>query len=189
MLELSFPMSPQDVTALSVGERVSISGTVLTGREAVHRKLQEGGALPFEPRGACLFHCGPLVKRVGSRWEVEVAGPDDSRHLEPLVGEVLGRCGFAAVMGRGGTGPAMLAACRRYGAVYLQSFGGAGIALAKRVKAVKNVHYKDGLDPREACWELEVSEFPAIVTIDSHGRSLPDIVRDVSTRRLIALTD
>lgn len=189
MLELSFPMSAQDVAGLSLGERVSLSGLVFTGREAVHQKLQEGGPFPFEPRGSCLFHCGPLVKRVGSRWEVDVAGPDDSRSLEPMIGEILGRCGFAAIMGRGGVGPTMLAACRRYGAVYLQTFGGAGISLSKRVKAVKNVHYKDSPDAREACWELEVSDFPAIVTVDSHGRSLPDIVRDVSTRRLIALAD
>lgn len=188
-LELQLPLSPQDVQALSVGQLVSLQGMLFTGREPVHKHLYEGGTPPAEVRGSVLYHCGPQVRRVGSKWEVLAAAPENSSNLETYIGELFGRFGFAGVMGRGGASRTTLNACRRYGGVYLQTIGGAALALAQRIESAKTPHFKDEFDSRDAMWELEVSGFPAVVTVDAHGRSLPDIVRDVSSRRFLSIVD
>ncbi|MEM7165644.1 MAG: fumarate hydratase C-terminal domain-containing protein [Planctomycetota bacterium] len=189
MREIALPLTPQDTAALSVGEMVAISGTVFSGREAVLRHLYDGHAGEAETRGHFLFNGGPLVKRIGSKWSATSVEPESLRTLEPILGELFGRCGFAGVIGAGGGERKVLNACRRYGAVCLQAAGGAGLALNERVAAVKQPHFKDQFDGRDALWELEFDGFPAVVTMDCAGRSLPEIVGDVSSRRFLGLAD
>ena len=77
-----------------------------------------------------------------------------------------------------------LAACKEYGCVYLHGVGGAAQVLAEAVKQVRNVYFKDEFGSPEAIWELEVVDFPAVVTIDAHGNSLH---KDVFERSQAAL--
>ena len=76
------------------------------------------------------------------------------------------------VIGKGGMGERTLAACQEQGCVYLHAVGGAAQVLAECIKSVRNVYFLEEFGAPEAIWELEVENFPAVVTMDAHGHSL-----------------
>lgn len=175
MIKLSFPFTEDKIRALKVGDEVLISGVVFTGRDAVHKYLHEGGKLPPEVklRDGILYHCGPVVmKQEDGSWKVTAAGPTTSIREEPYQAQIIRDCGIRAVIGKGGMGDKTLAACRDYGCVYLHAVGGAAQVLAECIKQVRNVFFYEKFGAPEAIWEFEVEDFPAVVTIDSHGNSL-----------------
>ncbi len=178
-----------DVVQLSVGEKVSISGVIFTLRENVHRYVQEGNQIPAQLHGSFIYHCGPDVRKKGKKWVVNSAPPDLSAPMDSYTGDIFGRYKVRGIIGRGGMGPKTLAACKRYATCYLTTFGGAGLALARRIKEVRENYLRNQFDGPDAVWELEVEDFPAVVTIDAHGRNLLDIVKDVSSRRFVNLHD
>jgi fumarate hydratase class I len=90
------------------------------------------------------------------------------------------------VIGKGGMGPKTQAACKEYGCVYLHGIGGAAQVLAECIKKVRNVYFKDEFGSPEAIWELDVVDFPAVVTIDAHGNSLHEKVFAESRAALAA---
>lgn len=189
MREIALPLSHQATAELSVGEVVAISGKVFSGRDAVLRHLYDGNTIEGDTRGHFLFNGGPMIRRIGSKWDSTAVEPESLRTLEAILGELFGRFGFAGAIGAGGAGRKVLEACRRYGAVCLQAAGGTGLALNQRVASVGQPHFKDQFDGRDALWELEFERFPAVVTMDCAGRSLPEIVNDVSSRRFLGLAD
>jgi fumarate hydratase class I len=77
-----------------------------------------------------------------------------------------------------------LAACREAGAVYLHAVGGAAQVLAERILRVRNVYLLEEFGSPEAIWEMEVERFPAVVTMDSHGKSLHEEVLAASQAEL-----
>jgi fumarate hydratase class I len=84
------------------------------------------------------------------------------------------------VIGKGGMGPKTLAGCKEAGYVYLHGIGGAAQVLAEHITKVRNVFFLEEFGSPEAIWELEVDGFPAVVTMDSHGKSLHDEVAEAS---------
>ena len=175
MIPLSFPFTEDKVRALKVGDAVGISGVVFTGRDAVHKYLHEGGALPpgVNLRDGIIYHCGPVVmKDEQGQWKVTAAGPTTSIREEPYQGQIIRDFGLRGVIGKGGMGDRTLAACREHGCVYLHAIGGAAQVLAECVKKVRNVYLLEEFGSPEAIWELEVVDFPAVVTMDAHGNSL-----------------
>ena len=175
MTTLTFPFTEEKIRALKVGDEVLISGVIYTGRDAVHKYLHEGGELPPEVslRDGILYHCGPVVmKQADGSWKATAAGPTTSIREEPYQWQVIRDFGLRGVIGKGGMGERTLAACREYGCVYLHAIGGAAPVLAERIKQVRNVYMMEKFGAPEAIWEFEVEDFPSVVTIDSHGRSL-----------------
>lgn len=175
MIQLSSPFTESKIRALKVGDEVLISGVVFTGRDAVHKYLHEGGRLPagVNLRDGILYHCGPVVlKDERGQWKVTAAGPTTSIREEPYQGQIIKQFGLRAVIGKGGMGDKTLAACQEFGCVYLHAVGGAAQVLAECVKKVRDVYLLEQFGSPEAIWELEVENFPAVVTMDSHGRSL-----------------
>jgi fumarate hydratase class I len=175
MIRLQTPISESAIRALKVGDEVLISGVVFTGRDAVHKYLHEGGQLPPEVklRDGILYHCGPVVmKQDDGSWKCTAAGPTTSIREEPYQGHIIRDFGIRGVIGKGGMGDRTLAACKEYGCVYLHAVGGAAQVLAECIKKVRNVHFYEQFGAPEAIWEFEVLDFPAVVTIDSHGNSL-----------------
>ena len=175
MTDLSFPFTEAKIRALKVGDEVVISGVVFTGRDAVHKYLHEGGQLPpgVNLRDGILYHCGPVVlKDEQGNWKVTAAGPTTSIREEPYQAEIIKKFGIRGVIGKGGMGDKTLAACRECGCVYLHAVGGAAQVLAECVKKVRNVYLLEKFGSPEAIWEFEVENFPAVVTMDSHGNSL-----------------
>ncbi len=168
-------MTAEAARALEVGDEVVLSGRVLAAREAAHRYLarrddREVGAVS---RGAVVYHCSPIVARDprSGSWRVVAAGPAPSIAQEPFEAEVLARYGFRGILGEGGMGPRTLAALQKQGAVYLHALGDLAIGLARHVRRIEGVHALGELGPADAIWSLEVEEFPAVVTMDAHGRS------------------
>ncbi|MEO6036118.1 MAG: FumA C-terminus/TtdB family hydratase beta subunit [Verrucomicrobiota bacterium] len=175
MIELSFPFTEEKIRALKVGDEVLISGVVFTGRDAVHKYLHEGGELPKEVnlRDGILYHCGPvMMKREDGTYKCTAAGPTTSIREEPYQAAIIQRFGLRGVIGKGGMGDRTLAACKEFGCVYLHAVGGAAQVLAECIQRVCSVHMLEQFGSPEAIWELDVANFPAVVTIDSHGNSL-----------------
>jgi fumarate hydratase class I len=181
-IHLRTPLSEQDVRKLKAGDIVLLSGMICTGRDAVHKYLHKGGDLPMI-RGGVIYHCGPVVLEQNDGYRVVAAGPTTSIREEPYQADVIERFGIKAVIGKGGMGAKTLEACKKFGCVYLHAMGGAAQIYAQCVEKVHNVHLKHFGSP-EAVWEMQVRDFPAVVTMDSHGRSLHQEVADASKEHL-----
>ena len=182
---LRTPLTEEQVRSLTVGDVVLISGRAYTGRDAVHHHLMTHEP-PVDLRGAVLYHCGPVVKKEGERWSVTAAGPTTSIREEPYQADVIRRYGVRAVVGKGGMGAKTLAALQETGAVYLNAIGGAAQFYARTIKAVDGVSLMEFGTP-EAMWHLTIEDFPAIVTMDSHGHSLHKDVEQESAKELAAM--
>jgi fumarate hydratase class I len=105
---------------------------------------------------------------------------------EPYEVDIISRYRPGAIMGKGGMGRKTLQALMEHGCVYLHTTGGAAQYLAERIVRVEAVYHEEFGQP-ESMWVLSVQDMPALVTMDSHGRSLHDRVREQSLERLSAL--
>lgn len=173
--KLTTPLTPEVVRSLRRGDAVEITGTMVTGRDALHKLwVKSWPTYPdLDLKGAVLYHCGPVVKKHDDgTWSILAAGPTTSIREEPYEADVIARYGFAGVVGKGGMGPKTLAALREHGAVYLHAVGGAAQVLAERIVRVVGVKHLEEVGVPEAMWILEVKDFPCLVTMDAHGDSL-----------------
>ncbi len=189
MVKLRTPCDEALIRSLKVGDAVEISGTLFTGRDAVHKYLHEGGKLPsgINLGNGILYHCGPVVmKDEAGNWKVTAAGPTTSIREEPYQGQIIKDFGLRGVIGKGGMGDRTLAACKESGCVYLHAVGGAAQVLAECIKAVRNVYLMEKFGAPEAIWELEVEGFPCVVTMDANGNSLHKEVFAASQQALAA---
>jgi len=185
---LRLPLDESATRALHAGDAVRLSGRLFTARDAAHHYLAGGGDAPCALDNAVLFHCGPVVVREPSgAWRVTAAGPTTSSREEPYMPALIARFRLRGIIGKGGMGEATLTACQRYGCVYFQAVGGAAQVLADAITEVHGVHLLERFGAPEAIWELSVCEFPATVTMDTHGVSLHAAVLAESRRRLEAL--
>jgi fumarate hydratase subunit beta len=184
--KLPTPVSEETIRSLRIGDEVAISGTIATARDAAHKLMVEKKPDFLRPilSGGILYHCGPIVRKEGTQWKVLSAGPTTSMREEPYEAAVIAEYGVRAVIGKGGMGEKTLEACRTHGAAYLHAVGGAAVFLAAFIRRVREVLLLDELGAPEAFWILEVEDFPAIVTMDSHGSSLHRTVLDESERKL-----
>ncbi len=203
MQTLTLPLSPDAVRQLKVGDPVRLNGILLTGRDAAHKWLVEtfiqktrspaGDDLDVERairpllEGGAIYHCGPVVAGLDTKeYRFVAAGPTTSTREEPYQGDVMRHFQVRAVIGKGGMGPGTLEACGEVPGVYLHAIGGAATLIAQTVTRVVAVHKLDFGVP-EAMWVIEVKDFPAVVTMDSHGRSLHAEVEARSAERLALL--
>ena len=187
MIKLEFPFIEEKIRALKVGDEVLISGVVFTGRDAVHKYLHEGGKLPpgVSLRDGIIYHCGPvMMKQTDGSYKCTAAGPTTSIREEPYQGQIIHDFGVRGVIGKGGMGDRTMEACKQNGCVYLHAIGGAAQVLAECIKKVRNVYFQEEFGSPEAIWELDVVDFPAVVTIDSHGHSLHKEIMSASSVEL-----
>jgi fumarate hydratase class I len=185
-VHLQTPLGEADVRQLKAGDIVLLNGTVFTGRDEVHKYLHKGGDLPAL-KGAVIYHCGPVILEENGGYRVVAAGPTTSIREEPYQADVIQRFGVRAVIGKGGMGPKTLQACRELGCVYLHAIGGAAQIYARCVESVGSVYLKEEFGSPEAVWELRVKDFPAVVTMDAHGRSLHQEIADESKSHLLGV--
>ncbi len=184
--KLNLPASEEAIRALRCGDLVEISGTMVTGRDNVHKYLVENDDARAREllQGTLIYHCGPVVQQDGEgNWRFVAAGPTTSIREEPYQATVFERYGVRGAIGKGGMGPNTLAACERLGAVYLHAIGGLAVLLGRSVKRVNEVLWLEEFGTPEAMWVIEVEDFPVIVTMDSHGESLHESVLEASTKR------
>jgi fumarate hydratase class I len=174
-IRLEPPLSEEKVRALKVGDVVLINGPLFTGRDALHHYLLHHDA-PCDLKGAILYHCGPVMLNENGKWRTNAAGPTTSIREEPYEADIIKRFGLRAVMGKGGMGKKTLAALQEFGAVYLHAIGGAAQFYARCLPKVEGVDLLEELGVPEALWHFVARDFPAIVTMDSHGNSLHEDV-------------
>jgi fumarate hydratase class I len=201
---IELPVARERIADLRVGDLVTINGVMVTARDAGHKYLIENfveGDTPAAERAmgeklrplladGMIYHCGPVVKQHDDgHWEVVAAGPTTSIREEPYQGRIIEHFGVRGVIGKGGMGPGTRDACEANGAVYLHAVGGAASLLAVHIVEVIDVFKREEFGLPEAFWVIRVENFPAVVTIDSHGRSLHDDVEHASADVLKKLTN
>lgn len=183
---LRAPLDEATVRSLKVGDVVIISGPAYTGRDAVHHHLMSHEP-PVDLRGSVLYHCGPVVKKnEDGTWTVTAAGPTTSIREEPYPGRHHRAVWHSSRGGQGGHGGKTLAGLRQHGAVYLNAIGGAAQFYARCIERVDGVSLMEFGTP-EAMWHLQLRDFPAIVTMDSHGNSLHKDIEASSAENLAKL--
>lgn len=186
--KLTVPISDEAISALHVGDQVEISGVIFTARDAAHKYMVEQFVktrgnppeseaalyelLKAKLDGGVIYHCGPVVGKEDGHWRFVAAGPTTSIREEVYQDLVIEHFNLKAVIGKGGMGPRTLAACEKFKAVYLHAVGGAGTLIAERVVEVEDVHKLKEFGMPEAFWQIRVEGFPAVVTMDSHGKSI-----------------
>lgn len=176
------PISEKDIRKLKVNDVLYLSGTIVTARDAAHKKalelFKQGKPLPINLRGLAVFHCGPIVKKEDDKWIVVAAGPTTSIRMDQFEDEFIKNFKVRVVIGKGGMGKKTTDAMQKYGAVYGAFTGGAGVLAVKEIKSVKTVKWLQDLGMPEALWVFEVEEFgPLMVAIDSHGNNLLEEVK------------
>jgi len=188
MHSLTIPIPDEAIRELKVGDPVSLSGVMITGRDTAHKWMVETFVKKTRPpegddqevyealkdllAGGAIYHCGPVVAGLDTKeYRFVAAGPTTSTREEPYQGDVMHHFDVKAVIGKGGMGPKTLAACQEVPGVYLHAIGGAASLIAQSVQRVLTVH-KLAFGVPEAMWVIEVKDFPAVVTMDAHGASL-----------------
>ena len=163
----------RQASALRAGDRILLSGTVYTSRDAAHKRinglLDEGKPLPYALQDAVIYYAGatpaPEYLPIGA------CGPTTSGRMDVYAPRFYDE-GVCATIGKGQRSPAVVEAIVRNGGVYLCAIGGAGALAARSVKRCEVIAFEDlGC---EAVKQLEVEDFPLIVAIDCHGGNLFD---------------
>ena len=168
---MSFPADKAELSKLRAGDKLTVSGTIYTARDAAHKRLTEliasGEELPLDIRGAAVYYAGPTPEKPGQ--VIGSCGPTTSGRMDAYAPGLLDR-GLAVMIGKGDRNAAVIDAIVRNGAVYLAAMGGAGALMGSCVKAARIVCYEDlGC---EAIRELKVENMPLTVVIDSQGNDL-----------------
>ena len=161
-----------EVASWKAGQRLLLSGKILTGRDAAHRRIQEmlarGEPLPVDFKDRVIYYVGP-VDPVGSE-VVGPAGPTTATRMDKFTDMMLSQTGLIAMIGKAERGPQAIEAIRKANAAYLIAVGGAAYLISKAIRAARVVGFPDlGM---EAIYEFEVKDMPVTVAVDSNGASV-----------------
>ena len=167
-------ITKEEIGSWKAGETLLISGKILTGRDAAHRRIQqlfeEGKALPdgVDFNGRFIYYVGP-VDPVGDE-VVGPAGPTTSTRMDKYSDMMLSKTGLFGMIGKAERGDTTIELIRNHGAVYLMAVGGAAYLVSKAIKGSRVVAFEDlGM---EAIYEFEVEDMPVTVAVDSNGESV-----------------
>ncbi|MCK7459968.1 fumarate hydratase [Idiomarina aminovorans] len=154
-----------------MGETVLLSGKLLTGRDAAHKRiksmLDNGEKLPVDFNNRFIYYVGP-VDPVGDE-VVGPAGPTTSTRMDKFTEKMLEEAGIIGMVGKAERGPEAVESIRKHKAVYLMAVGGAAYLVAKAIKKSRVVAFEDlGM---EAIYEFEVEDMPVTVAVDSDGQN------------------
>ena len=166
-------LTPEDYRSWKIGENLLISGKILTGRDAAHKRILEliaaNKPLPegVDFSGRFIYYVGP-VDPVGNE-VVGPAGPTTSSRMDKFTDTMLAETGLAGMIGKAERGPDAIASIKRHGSVYLIAVGGAAYLVSQAIKSARIVAFEDlGM---EAIYEFEVKDMPVTVAVDSSGAS------------------
>jgi fumarate hydratase, class I len=165
-------LTPAEVASWQPGDRLLLSGKMLTGRDAAHKRMADmlarGEALPVDFTNRVIYYVGP-VDPVGDE-VVGPAGPTTATRMDKFTEVMLAQTGLIAMIGKAERGPMGIEAIKRHKAAYLMAVGGAAYLVAKAIKASRVVAFEDlGM---EAIYEFEIKDMPVTVAVDSEGTSV-----------------
>jgi len=161
-----------DIAQWQPGDTLLLSGKLLTGRDAAHKRmvdmLAKGEKLPVDFSGRFIYYVGP-VDPVRDE-VVGPAGPTTATRMDKFTETMLAQTGLIGMVGKAERGPKAIEAIKKHGAVYLMAVGGAAYLVAKAIKKARVVAFADlGM---EAIYEFEVQDMPVTVAVDTQGRSV-----------------
>ena len=162
-------LTKEDVAAWQPGERLLLSGRILTGRDAAHKRIQDllarGEKLPVDFNGRLIYYVGP-VDAVRDE-VVGPAGPTTSTRMDKFTEMMLAETGLLGMIGKAERGPAAIEAIRKHRSAYLMAVGGAAYLVSKAIRSARVVAFADlGM---EAIYEFEVQDMPVTVAVDATG--------------------
>lgn len=170
-MKLKTPIDKKTIKKLRAGDKLYLTGTIYTGRDAAHQKLvdliKESKELPVDLKGQTIYYVGPAPKKPGG--VIGSAGPTSSYRMDPYA-KVMLEYGLKVMIGKGSRSDKFIEEMLEYEGVYLQAVGGLGALLAKKIKKAKVVAFPNL--GAEAIYELEVEDFPVVVTYDTVGGNL-----------------
>lgn len=170
-LHIQAPLSREQALALKAGDKVLITGTLYTARDAAHARLVElldrGEPLPFDMKDAVIYYVGPTPAKPGK--VIGSAGPTTSYRMDDYAPRLMEQ-GLRGMIGKGRRGPKVVAAMKSFGAVYFGAIGGAAALLSRCITSSETVCYEDL--GAEAIRRLTVKDFPVTVVIDAQGNDL-----------------
>ena len=171
MITITTPLAIGVRKRLKVGDEVLLTGTILTARDAAHKRLSDslkkGGKVPLNLKDAVIYYCGPTPPAPGK--VIGSCGPTTGSRMDSFTPDLM-RLGLGGMIGKGDRSDEVVSAIKRHKCVYFLATGGIGALLSTKVKSAKVILYND-LGP-EAVYKLEVKEFPLIVGIDSEGNDI-----------------
>lgn len=164
-------VTKEDIQDWKMGETVLLSGKLLTGRDAAHKRIKDmienGEELPVDFNNRFIYYVGP-VDPVGNE-VVGPAGPTTSTRMDKFTDLMLEKAGIIGMIGKAERGPQAVESIRQHKAVYLMAVGGAAYLVAKAIKQAKVVAFDDlGM---EAIYEFDVEDMPVTVAVDSEGNN------------------
>ncbi len=167
-IHLMNPISEQELLKLKAGDRVLLSGTIYTARDAAHKRmfeaLERGEELPFDVKGQTIYYVGPTPSKPGH--VIGSAGPTTSGRMDKYTPSLLD-LGLKGMIGKGYRSEEVIESMKKNKAVYFAAIGGSGALIARTIQSVEVVAYED-LGP-EAIYKLTIKDFPAVVIVDSEG--------------------
>lgn len=169
--KITLPITDEDIKNLKAGDIVLLSGSIITGRDAAHKRLyeliQKGEKLPVDIKGELIYYVGPAPAKPG--YAVGPAGPTSSYRMDKYAPSLLD-LGLKGMIGKGARNKEVVDAIVRNKGVYLVAIGGAAALIAKSIKSEEILCYEDL--GTEAVRRYEVEDFPCIVAIDSNGNNV-----------------
>ncbi len=165
-------LTPEEVASWTPGQTLLLSGKMLTGRDAAHKRIQDmlakGEPLPVDFRNRVIYYVGP-VDPVRDE-VVGPAGPTTSTRMDKFTEMMLDKTGLIAMIGKAERGPAAIEAIRKHKSAYLMAVGGAAYLVSKAVKSSRVLGFADlGM---EAIYEFDVVDMPVTVAVSSDGTSV-----------------
>jgi fumarate hydratase class I len=165
-------LTKKEIAAWKPGQRLLLSGKMLTGRDAAHKRIQDilakGEKLPVDFTNRVIYYVGP-VDPVRDE-AVGPAGPTTATRMDKFTELMLSRTGLIGMIGKAERGPVAIEAIRKHGAAYLMAVGGAAYLVAKAIRAARVVAFDDlGM---EAIYEFDVKDMPVTVAVDANGTSV-----------------
>ena len=171
--KITLPITDEDIKSLKAGDSVLLTGTIITGRDAAHKRLfeliEKGEELPVDVKGELIYYVGPAPAKPG--YAVGPAGPTSSYRMDKFTPALLD-LGMKGMIGKGARSQEVIDAIVRNGAVYFAAIGGAAALIAKSIKKEEILCYEDL--GTEAVRRYTVEDFPCIVAIDSEGHNVSE---------------
>lgn len=169
--KIKLPITDEDIKNLKAGDSVLLTGTIITGRDAAHKRLFElierGEELPVDIKGELIYYVGPAPAKPG--YAVGPAGPTSSYRMDKYAPALLD-LGLKGMIGKGARSQAVIDSIVKNNCVYFAAIGGAAALIAKSIKSEELLCYEDL--GTEAIRRFTVEDFPCIVAIDSEGNNV-----------------
>ncbi len=166
--KINLPITDEDIKSLKAGDSVLLTGSIITGRDAAHKRLfeliEKGEPLPVNIEGELIYYVGPAPAKPG--YAVGPAGPTSSYRMDKYAPALLDR-GLKGMIGKGARNKEVIDAIVRNNCVYFAAIGGAAALIAKSIKSEELLCYEDL--GTEAVRRYEVEDFPCIVAVDCYG--------------------